>query len=396
MARRSNNEGSITKRPNGRWRAQVSIDGNRISHNGITKAECQRWLRKMLDQIEQGLTYAGSQTTLEDFFSNWVVTVQTSLRPKTAHQYEKIINNYIIPGVGKLRVKDLRPETVDAFYQKQLRAEVGVRTVRYIHSVLHVGLEKAVKLGLVGRNPVDGATPPRLNNNEMLVLDETQVTQFLLGAQENRNKALFHLAVKTGMRQGELLGLKWVDLDWVSGYLQVRRQVQRIDGKGFVFCEPKTKAGRRTIQLGETMLQTLREHIRDQRLEKMAAGVRWKENDLIFPSTIGTPLDLRNLLRDFKEILEKAGLPEIRFHDLRHSAASIMLKHNIPVLTVSRILGHSKPSVTLDIYGHLIPGMQSFAAKVMDEVIMPMQVSLPNPPEDLQHATVRREVQVGK
>ena len=388
MARRSNNEGSLSKRPNGTWRAQVSIEGKRLSHNGDTKVDCQHWLRKMLEQIEQGLTYAGSQTTIEGFFSNWIETVRSSLRPKTVHQHEQIINNYIIPGLGKIKVKDLRPEIVDAFYQKQLKAETGVRTVRYIHSVLHAGLEKAVKLAIIGRNPVDGATPPRLVSNEMQVLDESQVLRFLVGVQDHRNKALFHLAVKTGMRQGELLGLKWIDLDWVSGCLQVRRQLQRIDGKGYVFCEPKTKSGRRTIQLGENMLQTLREHINDQRLDRMAAGRRWKENDLIFPSTIGTPLDLRNLLRDFKETLEKVGLPEIRFHDLRHTAASIMLKHNIPVLTVSRILGHSKPSVTLDVYGHLIPGMQSIAAKIMDEVITPIQVSIPKPNED--QATVSK------
>jgi len=393
MVRRSNNEGSITKRPNGTWRAQVSIDGKRISHNGNTKAECQRWLRKMIEQIEQGLTYAGSQMTLEEFLSKWILTVRTSLRPKTAHQYEQLINRYILPALGKLKVKDLRPEIVDDFYQKQLKAEVGVRTVKYIHSVLHAGLEKAVKLGLIGRNPVDGATPPRLVNKEMQVLDESQVTQFLLGVQGDRNEALFHLAIKTGMRQGELLGLKWIDLDWVSGYLQVRRQVQRIDGKGFVFCEPKTRAGRRTIELGETMLQTLREHFNGQRLEKLVVGTRWQENDLIFPSTIGTPLDLRNLLRDFKEILEKVDLPDIRFHDLRHTAASIMLKHNIPVVTVSRILGHSKPSVTLDVYGHLIPGMQSVAAKIMDEVITPIKVSIPKPIEEPNHATVSKELQ---
>ena len=396
MSRRSNNEGTITKRPNGKWRAQISLDGKRLSHNGDTKAECQHWLRQMQDQIEQGMSYVGSQMTLEAFFTNWIQTVKTSLRPKTAYQYQQLIEDYIIPGLGKLKAKDLRPETVDAFYQKLLKAGTGLRTVRYIHSVLHTGLEKAAKLGLIGRNPVDGATPPRMVNQEMLVLDENQVIRFLVTVENSRNKALYHLAVKTGMRQAEILGLKWVDLDWVSGYLQVRRQVQRVEGKGFVFCEPKTKAGRRTIQLGETMLLTLREQVKEQRVEKAAVGDRWQENGLIFPSTVGTPLDQRNLLREYKKLLEIAGLPSIRFHDLRHTAASIMLKHNVPVLTVSRILGHSKPSVTLDIYGHLIPGMQSVAAKVMDEVITPIKVDLLKPqvvsPEaDIHHESMIKE-----
>ena len=176
------------------------------------------------------------------------------------------------------------------------------------------------------------------------------------------------------MRQAELLGLKWSDLDWRPGILQVRRQVQRIDGQGFIFCEPKTKTGRRSIQLGETSLQMLRKQFEKQSCEKEKAGDRWKENDLIFASSIGTPTELRNLLREYKKVLRKAGLPAIRFHDLRHTAASIMLKHGIPVLTVSRILGHSKPSVTLDIYAHMVPGMQDQAAKLMDEVLTPIPV----------------------
>ena len=178
------------------------------------------------------------------------------------------------------------------------------------------------------------------------------------------------------MRQGELLGLKWADLNWTTGHLQVRRQLQRVDGKGHQFCEPKTKAGRRTILLGRGSLQILRTHRQRQENEKAEAGKNWQENGLIFPSSIGTPLDLRNLLRDFKGTLKLAGLPDMRFHDLRHTAASLMLLHNVPVLTVSRRLGHAKPSTTLDVYGHLIPGMQEVAARVMDEVVTPVMLDL--------------------
>ncbi len=376
MAKRGNNEGSITKRSNGTWRVQVSLGGKRLSFTANTKSECQLWLRKTLDQIDQGLTYRGTQTTLGEFLTGWIATVKTSLRPKTAHQYEEITQNYLMPGLGPIKLKDLRALAIDNLYQAQLKAGTGVRTVRYIHSVLHVALVKAVKMGLIGFNPADGATPPRLVTEEMQVLDETQVSQFLVAVQDNRNKALYHLAVKTGMRQAELLGLKWVDLNWTSGLLHIKRQVQRLEGKGFNFCEPKTKSGRRTIQLGETTLQVMREHLANQAVEKALAGTRWKEKDLIFPSSIGTPLDLRNLLRDYKELLDKAGLPALRFHDLRHTAASIMLKHNIPVFTVSKILGHSKPSITLDIYGHLIPGMQSEAARIMDDALTPVKIDL--------------------
>jgi integrase len=315
------------KLPSGSFRAQVTIDGKRLGHTGRTRSECQAWLRKMLDEIDNGMTYRSSQITLGDFLTNWLVTVRPTLRPKPAHQYEALVKNHIIPVLGKTKLKDLRPEMVDGLYQNRLKAGVGVRTVRYIHSVLHVALEKAGKLGLLTRNPADGATLPRQNPAEIIILDESQVIQFLIASRENRNEALFHLAVKTGMRQAELLGLKWVDLNWTTGMLQVRRQAQVEPGKGFIFCEPKTKSGRRVIQLGGASLQVLRQQLQKLQLMKQIAGDRWKENDLIFPSSVGTPIDLCNLRKEFKCVLEEAGLPEIRFHDLRHTAASIMLKH---------------------------------------------------------------------
>ena len=178
------------------------------------------------------------------------------------------------------------------------------------------------------------------------------------------------------MRQGELLALKWSDLDWKRGKIRVQRQVQHINWKGMVFRAPKTRSSRRTIQLGEHTLDTLRNQQARLELEKAVAGDRWQEHNLIFPSTVGTPMGASNLLKDFKKQLERAKLREIRFHDLRHTAASLMLNHGIPVLVVSKILGHSKTSTTLDVYGHLIPVIQEEAARIMDEVITPIPVDL--------------------
>ena len=211
----------------------------------------------------------------------------------------------------------------------------------------------------------------------MSVLDEEQVSRFLTGSQGTRFQALYHLAVVTGLRQAELFGLKWADVSWTKGILNVRRQVQRVPGKVCVFSEPKTRAGRRTVKLGEGTLQSLREHYQKQQMDKEVTGTRWKEGDLIFPSTIGTPLDQSNLLGEYYQVLKKAGLPKIRFHDLRHTAASLMLNHGVPVLVVSKILGHSKPSVTLDIYGHLYNEMQDEAARVMDDLVTPLRIEMP-------------------
>ena len=272
--KKGNNEGTITKLPSGSYRAQVTLDGQRLSFTSKTRSECQAWVRKTLDHIDEGLTYEGSQTTLDEYLKNWLVTAKTALRPKTGHQYQQLVEYHIIPVLGKWKLKELRPDTIDRFYQNRIQAGVGNRTVRYLHSVLHKALEKAVKLGLLTRNPADGATPPRLDQGEMLVMNESQVTQFLIAAQGNRYEVMFHVAVKTGMRQAELLGLKWNDLDWTTGLLQVKRQVQRVDGKGYVFVEPKTKTGRRTIQLGEASLQALRQQMERQNFEKDFAGGR--------------------------------------------------------------------------------------------------------------------------
>jgi len=190
--------------------------------------------------------------------------------------------------------------------------------------------------------------------------------------------ALYHLAVVTGMRQGELFGLKWSDLKWSSGILYIQRQVQRVPGQSWKFIEPKTKAGRRPVKLGEGTLQIFGEHQERQHLRMTLIGDRWQEYDLVLPSSVGTPLHPSNLHKDFFGVLEAAGIPRIRFHDLRHTAASLMLNHGILVIVVSKILGHAKPSTTLDIYGHLIHEMQAEAARIMDELLTPIRVEMSN------------------
>jgi integrase len=158
--------------------------------------------------------------------------------------------------------------------------------------------------------------------------------------------------------------------------LYVQRQSQRAAGKGWWFEEPKTHSGKRPLLLDENVLQKLREHLEQQKFQRALAGERWQDYNLIFPSSVGTPGDPANLRNDFLKVLERAGLPKIRFHDLRHTAASLMLNKNVPLITVSKRLGHAKPSTIIDIYGHLYPEIQELAANIMDEVITPIQVQL--------------------
>lgn len=170
---------------------------------------------------------------------------------------------------------------------------------------------------------------------------------------------------------------------WNSGVLYVQRQVQQVPGQSWKFVEPKTKSGRRPIRLGEGTLQILREHYELQQVHKAKFGERWQEYNLIFPSSVGTPLNPSNLRIDFIRTLDATGLPRIRFHDLRHTAASLMLNHGIPVIVVSKILGHAKPSTTMDIYGHLIHEMQGEAARVMDDLVTPIRVEISESIEDI-------------
>jgi integrase len=210
---------------------------------------------------------------------------------------------------------------------------------------------------------------------EMTILNESQVSQLMVAVINHRWEALFHLAIVSGAREMELLGLKWTDLDWIKQTLKIERQLVRPDARGEMFSAPKTRLGKRTIALGSKTIEMLRKHYERQQDERRAAGEAWKEYGLIFTTSNGTPIHPRNLLRDFKKLLSDAGLPIIRFHDLRHTAASLMLNSNIPPIVVSRRLGHAKASITLDVYGHLIPSMQTEAAEKIDELVTPIPVT---------------------
>lgn len=375
---RGRNEGSVSQRPNGTWRAQISINGKRIGASYKTKSEALKWILSEQLKLDRGFDFQGSKTTLEIYLPQWLENSKTALRAKTAYQYGRVMANHILPHIGKIPLKDLRLDKVEKFYSELIQSGVGIRTVRLCHNILHKALEKAMHYGLVVFNPAHGATLPQYRHGEMQVLDQVQVSQFLVAAEGSGYKALFYVAVTTGMRQGELFGLKWADIQWSSGVIHLQRQVQRVTGQSWSFVEPKTKSGWRTITLGERTLQVIREHKVLQQQAKITAGERWHENDLVFPSSVGTPRDPSNLRIEFNKVLTKAGLQKIRFHDLRHTAASLLLNHRVPVIVVSRMLGHSKPSVTLDIYGHLYNEMQDEAAALMDKLVTPIPVKIPN------------------
>ncbi len=382
--RRGNREGSIYQRKNGTWRAQVYIDGNRTSFGAKTKTECQQWLRKTLYTVDEMVSSKDPSLTVGEYLDSWIETVRIALRPSTIRNYERIIRLQIKPLLGPVRLVDLNLARIERFYSELLIKENGPRTVRHTHSVLHRALERAVRYDLIAKNPAKGAILPKYTPPEMKVLDESQVNRFLMSARGSHYEALYHLAIITGMRQGELYGLTWDDLHWHTGELNVLRQAVSVSGGGWAFAELKTRYGTRTIKLGEGTLRMLQMHKERQTLQIAMAGKRWKDNNLIFPSAVGTPLNKSNMRKDFNRVLEEAGLPHIRFHDLRHTAASLMMNHQVPILVASRRLGHSKPSVTLDIYSHLYQESQNDVAKLLDELVTPVPVEMPAFPAKIE------------
>lgn len=372
--RRGNNEGSIFPTVNGTWRAQVTIQGHRLSVTAKTRRECQEWIKKTIGQIDRGMTFDNTKQTLANYLNDWLTLQRTVFRETTWMHYSQLIRAYVKPGIGQITLKDLRTEHIQRLYTLLLNKEVGAYTIQKIHTLLHSSLNLAIETGVIGRNPVSYTHPPKTPDTEMAILNENQVSKFLLSIIGHRWEAVFHLALVTGMRQMELLGLKWDDLDWIRQTIKVERQLARQDKTGLKFLGPKTKFGKRTVALGDKTILVMRSHYERQQAERQVAGDNWVENGLIFTNSIGGAIYPRNLLREFYKILKIAGLPKIRFHDLRHTAASLMLNAGIPVIVVSRRLGHSKASITLDIYGHLIPTMQTEAADLIDELVTPIKL----------------------
>lgn len=375
---RGRNEGSVFQLSNKRWRAQIYQSGSRHSRNFLTKEEALSWLRTTRVNMERGFDLKGGNTTVAEYLEEWLDNHRISLRSKTAHAYSRMIKNHILPFLGNKRLKDLKLVTIEEFYSELLQKGLGPRTIRITHNILHTSLAKAVKYGLLIYNPTQGASLPRYFHNEMNVMDTSQVTQFLVAAQNSKYHVLFHFAITTGMRFGELLGLRWTDVQWNAGVIHIQRQMQDVPGEGCVFVEPKTNAGRRTIKLGEGSLDLLRHHKQDQEFQQKVVGQRWRGMDLVFTNTIGGPGVTSNIRKEFHRVLDLAGLPQIRFHDLRHTTASLLLNNKVPVIVVSNMLGHSKPSVTLDIYAHVFHDMQGEAAVIMDKLVTPIKVEIPS------------------
>ncbi len=289
--RRGNHEGGLYRRKDGLWCAQVSLNGRRLTKYGKSRTECRDWIKQTLAKIETGLTYEGSQFTLERFIEIWLNGKELSRRPSTVNGYRRYAGRYILPIMGKERLQDILPTHINRLYAQMKDGGKGARTIQLVHATLHAAFNQAVREGYLGRNPVDAVERPKVERIEFQILNEDQSRQLLIAASASPFETIFYLALTTGMRKGELLGLQWSDLDEVKGVLLIQRQLQQIPRKGSFLVPTKTRAGRRQIKLGQGTLSQLRAHRERQEHLKATAGEQWQENDLIFTTGIGTFLD---------------------------------------------------------------------------------------------------------
>ena len=330
MGKRGNGEGSISRRKDGLYMARYTVQTvtgpKRMTLYGKTRREVDEKLTKARADRDGGLVFDADNMKLGEYLGRWLTdSVRDTVRPTTFERYEQIVRLHIRPVLDKVRLKNLSPAHVRGLYREKLDAGLSPRSVQYVHVTLHKALKQAIADVLIPRNVTEAVKPPQVSREEMRPLTAEQVKVLFEAARGDRLKALYVLAVTTGLRQGELLGLKWDDIDLEVGTLQVRRTLTTAKG-GPVLSAPKVKGSRRTVRLSQTALEALRSHLERQLEEIDQAGGLWSENGLIFASKSGEPLSRQHITaRRFKPLLKRAGLPEIRFHDLRHTCATLLL-----------------------------------------------------------------------
>jgi integrase len=372
-AKRANGEGGITYREDGRYMGKYTVQTatgpkRRVVY-GRTRKEAHENLVKALADRDRGLVFQGENQRLSAFLDCWLNgSVKGSVKPSTFESYERIIRNHIKPALGHKKLKTLAPDHVQYFYQSKLDEGLAPGSVRLMHGILHKALEQAVKWGAVPRNVCKAVTPPKPNPEDIRPLDAEQAKRLFKAAHGTRLEALYVLAVTAGLRVGELLGLKWEDVDLDTVTLRIRRTRSQARS-GPTFTTPKNGKGR-SIKLTRRAVEALKSHRVAQNVERLKAGSLWQDNNLVFSTTTGKPLDFRNLATaSFKPLLKKAGLPDIRFHDLRHTCATLLLSRGHHPKLVQELLGHASVAMTLDRYSHVLPGMGEQTAAAMEAAL---------------------------
>jgi integrase len=373
--RRGNNEGSISQYADGRWCGRYFVelpDGRkkRKALYGNSRKEVTNKLAQALAKRDDGVLFDDEGQSLGEYIEWWLTTSKRGrVKATTYESHAREVRKHIIPGLGRIRLKSPSPAHLQSYYSFKCESGLAPRTVQYHHTLLHQALKNAVKWGYVRRNVAAVVDPPKVEKKEINPLSAAQVKALLEAAKGDRLEAFYLLAVSTGMRQGELQALKWTDIDLRERTLSGNRTLSAVNG-GPVFTPPKTSKSRRKIFLSRKSVEALRRHRENQETEKEAVADRWHDDDLVFCSSVGTPLSRHNVRsRSFKPLLRRAELPAIRFHELRHTCATLLLSKNIHPKLVQELLGHASISTTLDTYSHVLCGMSRGVADAMDNIL---------------------------
>jgi integrase len=311
-----------------------------------------------------------SKLTVAKYLARWLEYVEKNGRQSTHQRYSDLIRLHIMPLIGNVQLSRLTPLHVQDLYSNRLAMGKATATVELIHCVLHRALKQAVRWGLLIRNVTELVDAPTRVTPEYTTWNEHQAAMFLQMADGHQFAALWRLALLTGLRRGELLGLKWADLDLAQGKLTVKRSLSRGRGGSYTFGAPKTAQGKRTLDIQRSVVASLQSHRKRQLEARLKFGEEYRADlDIVFADAIGEPLHPNTLTYQFKRLCIKAGVPSIRIHDLRHSAATLMIAQGISPDVVQKRLGHSDVALTLRIYTHASPQVQRDAADRLEALI---------------------------
>ncbi len=382
--------GQLVEGPNAQMRGSVIKRGSTYSvvldlgrgpdgkrqrkwHSGYrTKKEAEKARIELLARVDQGAYVEPSR--LAFLREQWLPSLTGQVRPTTLHAYRTNLERYIVPAIGNLTLQRLTPAHLNAVYGSLLVSggkggrPLSARTVQAVHMTVRKALGDSARWGLVVRNVAELASPPRPRRAEMQTWTAAELRAFLEYVQAERLHALWMLAASSGMRRGELLGLRWVDVDLDRARVAVR-QTLVIAGREVVFSQLKTNRGRRSIAIDPRTVEALRSWRKAQLAERLAWAGAWADSGLVFTREDGTPIHPEWLSDAFEWRIKTAGLPRIRFHDLRHTHASLGLAAGIPVKVMSERLGHSSSSFTADTYQHVTPALEEQAASTVARLV---------------------------
>lgn len=338
--------------------------------SGKTRGQVHGKLIEALGNRAQGFVFDAGSLTVGEYLTRWLRdSVEGTVGRRTFEVHRHMVEPHIVPALGRIKLNDLNPAHMRALYREKLDSGLSAATVRKMHSILRKALKQAVLDGLIPRNVCEAVKPPKVERKEITPLDREQAKALLEAASGDRLKALYVLAIHTGMRQGELLGLKWDDVDLERGVLRLRRALVREGGK-VTLGDLKTPKSRRSIRLTRVAADALRAHLERQLEEMERMGSLYEPGGLVFATETGTltnPSNLRN--RSFKPLLKKTGLPSICFHDLRHTCATLLLSQGTHPKLVQELLGHATIAMTLDTYSHFLPSMGDQTVKAMEAAL---------------------------